>query len=96
LYAPNGNISQNLLRSLRSRLIVNIFLIEIWLKHAKMTFPATFHTFTDFLPPPPPHPNPTPPPPNPPPPKKKQKQTQTTTNNTLHHFSDTEKKTLCV
>ena len=38
---------------LRSRFILNIILIEIWPKNAKMTFTSTFNTFNDFLPPPP-------------------------------------------
>ena len=35
-YAQNANFSQFFLRSLRSRLILSIILIEIWQKHAKI------------------------------------------------------------
>ena len=55
LYAQNAIFSQIFLRSLRSRFILSIILIEIWPKTRKNNaFYLTINTFNDFLPPPPP------------------------------------------
>jgi len=40
---PKRYFSQIFIRSPRSRLILSILLIEIWPKHAKMTFTSTFY-----------------------------------------------------
>jgi len=49
VYAQNANFSYVFLRSLRSRFILSIIIIDVWSKHTKKT--STVNTFNDFLPP---------------------------------------------